>query len=619
MAIKKVIKIQVDKDQAEKDLKDLNKNVEKDTKQTSKLVESLTEKLDNLTGGFISKAKGFISGLGGMSVGFKGVGVAIAASGIGLIVLTIVAVGAAFKSSEAGQNKFAKYMGIIGSVVGNVVDLLSDLGEIIIEAFENPQETFEAFKKALKDNVETRLNGLLTLLPKLGAAVKLLFEGEFSAAAKVATNAVGQVVTGIDSVTDAFDQAIDKVKEFGIEIQKDAALAEKIAGLRAKADKADRNLIIARAIAVRDFAELRRKAVDSEKYEIDERIKFLEAAGEKEKALSNASLFAARLRRDAIIQENTLSKSNKEALLEEAEARAKVIELETASIEKQKELITEKNGLIQAQRAIWEAARTAQEADVQKDKDIETKRLEDIQTIKDDFEAKIFERDTELESVKLEAEREKHLLELEQLGADLESKKLVNQFYDKEITNAEKRESEARTQQAIAEKEAKGDILNAQANLALQFSSVLKKIGEKNKAAAIAGIIVEQVASGAKIISNLGIANAKAAAQFPTTGGLPFTAINTISAGLSIATGLASAKKSIAKLGGGGGGISADKPAQATTTPPAVNVVGDSNTNQIVGAINSQNQQPIKAYVVEKDVTTAQELERNKQSDASFG
>ena len=55
------------------------------------------------------------------------------------------------------------------------------------------------------------------------------------------------------------------------------------------------------------------------------------------------------------------------------------------------------------------------------------------------------------------------------------------------------------------------------------------------------------------------------------------------------------------------------------SAPPAFNVVGTSGANQLAGAIASQQQQPVKAFVVSNDVTTAQELDRNIVSGATIG
>ena len=55
------------------------------------------------------------------------------------------------------------------------------------------------------------------------------------------------------------------------------------------------------------------------------------------------------------------------------------------------------------------------------------------------------------------------------------------------------------------------------------------------------------------------------------------------------------------------GSFSASAPAEAT--PPSFNIVGATATNQIANLLS--NQEPIKAFVVSQDVTTAQSLERN--------
>jgi hypothetical protein len=47
------------------------------------------------------------------------------------------------------------------------------------------------------------------------------------------------------------------------------------------------------------------------------------------------------------------------------------------------------------------------------------------------------------------------------------------------------------------------------------------------------------------------------------------------------------------------------------SAPPSFNVVGASDSSQLAGVIANQSQQPIQAYVVSNDVTTAQSLDRN--------
>ena len=63
-------------------------------------------------------------------------------------------------------------------------------------------------------------------------------------------------------------------------------------------------------------------------------------------------------------------------------------------------------------------------------------------------------------------------------------------------------------------------------------------------------------------------------------------------------------------IGGGSGG---------GTQPPDFNIVGASPSNQLAAAVGGQFQQPVKAYVVSKDVSTAQEMDRNIIGSASLG
>jgi hypothetical protein len=57
----------------------------------------------------------------------------------------------------------------------------------------------------------------------------------------------------------------------------------------------------------------------------------------------------------------------------------------------------------------------------------------------------------------------------------------------------------------------------------------------------------------------------------------------------------------------------------SSSMPPAFNIVGQSDTNQLADAIGGQTQQPVQAFVVSSEVTTAQELDRNIIDGASIG
>ena len=110
----------------------------------------------------------------------------------------------------------------------------------------------------------------------------------------------------------------------------------------------------------------------------------------------------------------------------------------------------------------------------------------------------------------------------------------------------------------------------------------------------------------------------------PSTLPEPFGTIQKIaSAGTILASGLKAVGSiksqklpSISGGRGGGGGVSSA--AAPTLAAPSFNIVGQGGTNQLAETIAGQDKQPIKAYVVSGDVTTAQSMERNIVQSASI-
>jgi hypothetical protein len=86
------------------------------------------------------------------------------------------------------------------------------------------------------------------------------------------------------------------------------------------------------------------------------------------------------------------------------------------------------------------------------------------------------------------------------------------------------------------------------------------------------------------------------------------------------AVGFANVKKIIStkvpkSSGGGGASVSA---AAATPQAPSFNIVGATETSQLAEAIGEQTQEPVQAYVVANDVTTAQSLQNGIIKDATL-
>jgi len=263
--------------------KDLNKNL-KATKDTSASLGGTLNDMSGVTGGLGSRFASLRGVIGGVIKSFKTLRGAILATGIGALVLLLVSLQKAFTTSEEGQNKFAKLMGMIGAVTGNVVDILADLGEAIIETFTNPLAAVKSFGNSI----------------------------------------IKFIKNPIDSVKNAVTGATEATKEFIKEQQKEAKLAGQVADMRAKADKIDRNLVVQRSKLQSQIAELRLKARKEDEFSAAERKKALLEAQKLEDILLDKETKALELRRDAQILENTFSRTDKENLDKEARARAAV-------------------------------------------------------------------------------------------------------------------------------------------------------------------------------------------------------------------------------------------------------------------------------------------------------
>jgi hypothetical protein len=204
---------------------------------------------------------------------------------------------------------------------------------------------------------------------------------------------------------------------------------------------------------------------------------------------------------------------------------------------------------------------------------------------------------------------------------------------DKKVADAK----EATDKQIAVEKtltDAKRNALDTGLGLLLQFAG-------KNKAVALTilaiqkGLAIADIVVGASKAIALASSNLAAVPAF--IGVVPNPAyigqaiatakgiISTkISAASSIASILASGISTAASITGGGassGGASGGGGATGATapTPPSFNVVGASGTNQLAQSIGAQQQQPIQAYVVANNVTTAQSLQRNIIESATIG
>ena len=207
-------------------------------------------------------------------------------------------------------------------------------------------------------------------------------------------------------------------------------------------------------------------------------------------------------------------------------------------------------------------------------------------------------------------EEERRLLEIEK----------TTEHYDKLIALA-KANSLATVDLETAKTNALNKLSKAEVNAAKEKT---KAVGNAlNQLTDIAGqntVVGKGLAVAAATINTYqGVTDALAAKTVT-----PFdTALKFINAAAILSNGLKTVKQivsvKIPEVSGGAGSAGASTSGGGgISQPPAFNVVGASDTNQLADAIGSQSQEPVKAYVVANDVSTAQSMDRNIVEGASI-
>jgi hypothetical protein len=249
---------------------------------------------------------------------FQSIGVAVRFM-LGPIGLVIAAIGAIvmalktfFTSSEEGQNALRRLSAVFSSVFGVISDVVSTVGGAIFKII---------------DGIGTGVNNLINYLG--GAETRL---------SKVANKAAQ-----LAKQQDALD----------LQVRKNLTEQAKIE---------------------RDIAELRNKAAQKDNFTNAERLKFLEEAVAKEKLILKANEDIATQKFEIKKAQNSLSKSNKDALNEEAQLEAEKIKVQTDNFNKTKELnaqiVEAKNAIKAEDKAIQEQQRKAYEEQLAKQKEI---------------------------------------------------------------------------------------------------------------------------------------------------------------------------------------------------------------------------------------------------------
>jgi len=609
--------------------------------------------IDSKTGGVISGLQGMTKSVGSATKGLNLMKVAIIGTGIGALLIAILALGKAFTSSEEGQNQFNKLMGVIGATVGVFTDRLAALGRGLISLFTDPIETLKGFGNSIQEFVMDKIELAIESLGFMGSAISKLFSGDFSGALDDAGKGIVGLNRALNPAVIATEALVNSTKELIKEITEEGKIAGQIADQRAAADKLDRQILVDRAKANKERADLLNKAVDKEKFSLEERIGFLEEAGRLEDEITAKEIEAAQLRLDAKIAENALGDSTKEDLEEEAALKAELINLETAKLTKAKEVTTQ---IIALNTEAATAAKTLADEEIANAKAVQD--FKDSLKIKDkenkfaEIEAEKEARILALEELKLSKEEEEQmLLDIEQafkekrkiieeeeatLLAEEKEAFLASKLEEEEMSLAEQKAKDLEELQRLkgteAERLAIIKFYNDQEIAADDIKSKAELDMAKQTFATVAGLLGENSKAGKAAAAAAALINTYQGitAELATKTATPFGIALKIANIATIASIGFKSVKDIMKTnpkatGGGGGGNPAagtggGAPAAsvAASIPPAFNIVGAGSTNQLADAIGGQSQQPIQTFVVANDVSTAQSLDRNIVTGATI-
>ena len=565
--------------------------------------------------GYLENASGPLGmlgkGLRGAEKTFSSFNAVLKTSVIGILVAAVGGLVAAFSKSEVAMKKLQPIFIAFEKILGGIFRAF----EPVLDAFiEMATSALPYITKGI-GMFYSGLYSLFTLVKNVGVSVGKILKGVFTLdfdALKEGAAGIKDAFTGVAKTFDATYKRFEAGTKEQTKIEKESA-EERAKNAKEAADKkkAAEEKAAAEAEKIRQDNLKKAEAADAVELEA-----FKATLSEREKAEFEAGLKLAEQRKTlaeagrtdmtAIEEQYRITLAEIKKKYDDEEAK-KQEEKDKISLEKAKKLAEEERGILLTNLQSKFEALDAENQRIEFDFEADLARLAEQRNILAEQEA------TELSNIEL---TEFQKTEIRKKYADAR----------KGITD-----QEIATEKAAAQ--AKQDINMAYLQLFEQFGNVLGQVAGKNKALAIAGIVISQAAAIGQIIAQTSIANAKSVAASPLTFGMPWVAINTISAGLSIASTIASAVKSIQGInqaasqagvtggGGSGAGQVSSSPALpkvgGAAAPQIQSGQGISATSQISQTIGAA-QKPVRAYVVSGDVSSQQALDRRTSRAATF-
>ena len=633
MAITKTIEIDIESSKSEKKVEGLITQFTDLGKEASESIKKIEKGVENTE-----------KSTGKLAKGFRAAGIALKAMGVGLVIEAFNILKDLFQSNQKIADVFGTSMKALSVVFNDLFNFIFDnvdsVKDFFKAIFEDPIGSLKQLGQLIKENIIERFKSALEVAGFLSDALVNLFKGDFDAAlnsVKEAGKEMVDVFTGVDDTVGKVGKLADAVGKYAGEVWNSAAAlqAQENAAKRAEAIQAG---------LVEQYdrqAEKLRQLRDDDTLSIEERIKANEELGKVLDEQEKAMLKQAQLQVQAAANQFNLNKSiENEVALINARNNVKAVEaqiegfrseqivnriaLEKESLELAKSRAETDNELainqklFEAERLKDEGAKLeAQKLAIENERTLEMERLQNnIALYKEGTQARI---DAENEYALRKQELDNAII--------LKEDEIAQQRID--------RQKELNEQLQLAE----DNLQNAKRQALSDSLDILQQFAGKNKTIALGILAVQKGLAVAEVISNAskGIAVSTSnlslvpailppgvpnpAYPFALASHLKNVAANKISAATSIATILAQTVSSAkGVLSGGSGGASGSAPSGVgggSATAPQFNVVGNSGVNQIAETLGQQ--QPVQAYVVANNVTTAQSMDRNIIQNASLG
>lgn len=612
--IKETIVIDAETGEAQKGIDNLTKSVDK---LGNKVDEIGADSSDNL-GSIKKSSSDSAKGVGTLTAAFRGVGLAIKAAGIGLIVGLLATLKQVFEENQKVADLFNITFEATSLIFNDFVDFLVENTQTVTDffknIFENPLESVKSLGEAIQDNLIERFNSALEVFGFVGEALAKLFEGDFKGAlesVKEAGTELVDVFTGVDGTTEKVADGLAKVAtaaaDYGKEIVNNAKENVKLqneaeiatAQQSRLVEQYDRQAEKLRQIRDNDLLTLEERTAANDELlvvlnaqeeamlkQAEAQVKAAQAAVDKNANIENQiALTDALANKEGVLAQiegfrseqdsnrNALKKEELELTNSQKEAEGQLL---ISQLEGNAELLTNEHAKLLALRAAADEEKRIQEDLLTSKRDSYKKGTQAYQDANNEllaFQVENTQKQTELDREIEQSKRDSLDTLISLVGAETDLGKAL-----------------LIAKQAILAKE-----------LVLEIT---KTIAFSTQAAARSTVAV---AEGTAQTAKIGFPQ-----NIPMLIGYAAQAVGIIGA-IKSATSKAKAPISLPSSSTISSGVRSAAP-QA----PSFNIVGSSETNQLAEAIGSQSQQPVRAYVVSNDVTTAQSLDRNIVESASL-